>query len=44
VALGAAVSTRGLVGAFTFIIQLATLAVLIPHAFSSMGLVVSDLR
>jgi APA family basic amino acid/polyamine antiporter len=36
--------TKGLVGAFTFIILFATLAVLIPYAFSTMGLVVSDLR
>ncbi|MDH4351698.1 MAG: amino acid permease [Gemmatimonadota bacterium] len=36
--------TKGLVGAFTFIILFATLAVLIPYAFSSMALVVSDLR
>jgi APA family basic amino acid/polyamine antiporter len=36
--------TKGLVGAFTFIILLATLTTLIPYAFSSMALVVSDLR
>jgi APA family basic amino acid/polyamine antiporter len=36
--------TKGLVGAFTFIILLATLTTLVPYAFSSMALVVSDLR
>jgi APA family basic amino acid/polyamine antiporter len=35
---------KGLVGAFTFIILLATLATLIPYAFSTAALVVSDAR
>jgi APA family basic amino acid/polyamine antiporter len=36
--------TKGLVGAFTFIILLATLTTLVPYAFSSMALVVADLK
>jgi APA family basic amino acid/polyamine antiporter len=36
--------TKGLVGAFTFIILLATLTTLVPYAFSSMALVASDLK
>jgi len=43
-AIVAANYTKGLVGAFTFIILLATLTTLIPYAFSSMALVVSTLR
>lgn len=35
---------RGFVGAFTFIIQLATLAVVIPYAFSAMAELYYDLR
>jgi APA family basic amino acid/polyamine antiporter len=36
--------TRGLVGAFTFIILLATVTVLVPYVFSSMTLVLLALR
>lgn len=36
--------TRGLVGAFTFIILLATLTTLVPYAFSSAAFVVSSAR
>ena len=36
--------TKGLVGAFTFIILLATVTVLVPYVFSSMALVLASLR
>ena len=36
--------TKGLVGAFTFIILLATVTVLVPYVFSSMALVLTSLR
>jgi len=36
--------TKGLVGAFTFIILLATLTTLVPYAFSSVAFVVSSVR
>jgi APA family basic amino acid/polyamine antiporter len=43
-ALLAANYTRGLVGAFTFIILLSTIVVLVPYAFSCLALIATTLR